>query len=109
MVMRGVTEGVFGGDLFYGGLARWVVKDHGLKCPFGGWSSLNSGAGVVCFSLMVRSEREVEGALLFLSIPGGTNAGCWISESKPLTFTSCPSYDVHVLDTTKFQISSCSA
>ena len=43
--MRGVTEFVFGGDLFYGGLVRWVVKSHGLICPFGGWSSFNSGAG----------------------------------------------------------------
>jgi len=45
MVMSGVTEVVFGGDLFYGGLVRWVVKGHGLNCPFGGWSSFNSGAG----------------------------------------------------------------
>ena len=45
MVMRGVTEVVFVGDLFYGGLVRWVVKCHGLNCPFGGWSSLYSGAG----------------------------------------------------------------
>ena len=43
--MRGVTEVVFGGDLFYGGLVMWVVKGHGLNCPFGGWSSFNSGAG----------------------------------------------------------------
>ena len=45
MVMRGVTDVVFGGDLFCGGLVRWVVKGHGLNCPFGGWSSFNSGAG----------------------------------------------------------------
>ena len=45
MVMRGVTEVVFGGDLFDGGLVRRVVKGHGLKCPFGGWRSLKSGAG----------------------------------------------------------------
>ena len=43
--MRGVSDVVFGGDRFYGGLARWVVKGHGLSCPFGGWSSFNSGAG----------------------------------------------------------------
>jgi hypothetical protein len=45
MVMRGVTEVVFGGDLFYGGLVRWVLKGHGLNCPFGGWSSLHLAAG----------------------------------------------------------------
>jgi len=45
MGMRSVTEVVFVGDLFYGGLVRWVVKGHGLNCPFGGWSSLYSGAG----------------------------------------------------------------
>jgi len=45
MGMRSVTEVVFVGDLFYGGLVRWVVKGHGLNCPFGGWSSFNSGAG----------------------------------------------------------------
>jgi len=45
MVMRGVTDVVFGGDLFCGGLLRWVVKGHGLNCPFGRWSSFNSGAG----------------------------------------------------------------
>ena len=37
------------------------------------------GGGVVCFQSFVRPERGVEDTLLFLSIPGGTNAGCWIS------------------------------
>ena len=45
MVMRGVTDVVFGGDLFCGGLLRWVVKGHGLNCPFGEGRSFNSGAG----------------------------------------------------------------
>ena len=45
MVMRGGTEVVFGGDLFYAGLVRWVGKAHGWNGPFGGGRSFNSGAG----------------------------------------------------------------
>ncbi len=38
------------------------------------------GGGVVCFHWFVRPVKEVEGALLFLSIPGGDK--CWLLDFR---------------------------
>ncbi len=46
------------------------------------------GRGV--YYWFVRPVKEVEGALLLFSIPGGTNAGCWISAEQAIDIHDLP-------------------